>query len=164
MDDLRKEVDDEIGDVHNSIETTRAALEVQIDGISSEVTRQEEDMGSIKSDLTTLQQSANGLEIRVQNIVDNGVDKVTTNKGYTFDDDGLHITADGEISNSLDETGMYVVRSKGSSAETVMLQANADGVIATDVTVRNYLIIGTHARFEDYSNGSDNARTACFFI
>ena len=59
---------------------------------------------------------------------------------------------------------MYVVRSKGSSAETVMLQANADGVIATDVTVRNYLIIGTHARFEDYSNGSDNARTACFFI
>ena len=47
---------------------------------------------------------------------------------------------------------------------TVMLQANASGVIATDVSVRNYLIIGEHARFEDYSDGSDSARTACFFI
>ena len=61
--------------------------------------------------------------------------------------------------NSLDETGMYVKRS-----DDVMLQANANGVIATDVSVRNYLIIGCHGRFEDYSDGTDTARTACFWI
>ena len=63
------------------------------------------------------------------------------------------------MENTLDNTGMYVKRS-----DDVMLQANADGVIATDVSVRNYLIVGNHARFEDYSDGTDNARTACFWI
>ena len=61
--------------------------------------------------------------------------------------------------NSLDETGMYVRR-----GDEIMLQANNKGVIATDVQVRNYLIVGDHARFENYSNGTDSKRTACFWI
>jgi len=40
------------------------------------------------------------------------------------------------------------------------LQANDKGVVAADVTVRNYLIMGSHARFEDYGAG----RTACFWL
>ena len=44
------------------------------------------------------------------------------------------------------------------------LQANNEGVVATDVKVRNYLIIGKHARFENYSDGVDSQRTACFFV
>ena len=41
-----------------------------------------------------------------------------------------------------------------------MLKADASGVEATDVTVNNYLVIGDHARFENYPTG----RTACFYI
>ena len=76
--------------------------------------------------------------------------------GYTFDDEGLHIAKSGEqMENRLDNTGMYVTR-----AEETILQANDAGVVATDVKVRNYLIVGTHARFEDYPE----QRTACFWL
>jgi len=63
------------------------------------------------------------------------------------------------MENLLDNTGMYVRRSG-----QVILQANAAGVVATDVTVRNYLVIGTHARLEDYTGSTDGNRTACFYL
>ena len=79
--------------------------------------------------------------------------------GYTFDDEGLKIKKPGgAIENKLDDEGMEVSR----SGET-MLRADKDGVLATDVTVRNYLVVGNHARFENYSNGTDSNRTACFW-
>ena len=58
------------------------------------------------------------------------------------------------MENTLDHTGMYVRR-----GNKVLLQANHKGVEAADVTVRNYLIVGDHARFEDYGGG-----TGCFWI
>ena len=133
-----------------------SSVSVDVEGINATVSQQNSDINGLQEQMSTLQQTADGVSIQVQNIVDNGVDKVTTKTGYTFNDDGLKITKSGqEIENLLDNTGMYVTR----SGETI-LQANNAGVVATDVTVRNYLIIGTHARFEDY--GID--RTACFYI
>lgn len=90
-----------------------------------------------------------------------GVSKIATSTGYTFDDEGLHIHKSGsDITNRLDETGMQVLRNAGTEMETVMLRADADGVVATDVKVRNYLIVGNHARLEDYGE----KRTACFWL
>ena len=133
-----------------------SSVSVDVEGINATVSQQNSDINGLQEQMSTLQQTADGVSIQVKNIVDNGVDKVTTKTGYTFNDDGLKITKSGqEIENLLDNTGMYVTR----SGETI-LQANNAGVVATDVTVRNYLIIGTHARFEDY--GID--RTACFYI
>ena len=114
----------------------------------------------LTGDVAELKQNSGEISIAVKKILDDGVGQVTTESGYTFNADGLHIQKSGEeMENTLDNTGMYVKRS-----DDVMLQANADGVIATDVSVRNYLIVGNHARFEDYSDGTDNARTACFWI
>ena len=114
----------------------------------------------LTGDVAELKQNSGEISIAVKKILDDGVGQVTTESGYTFNADGLHIQKPGEeMENTLDNTGMYVKRS-----EDVMLQANANGVIATDVSVRNYLIVGNHARFEDYSDGTDNARTACFWI
>lgn len=133
-----------------------ASISVNVDGINSQVEKQSGDIDDLKGKASTIQQTAKDVSIQVQNIIDNGVDKVTTVTGYTFNDDGLKITKSGqEIENLLDNTGMYVTR----SGETI-LQANNTGVTATDVTVRNYLIIGTHARFEDYGEN----RTACFYL
>lgn len=133
-----------------------ASISMDVNGINSQVSLQAGDINGLRGQVSTLQQTADGVSIQVQNILENGVDKVTTGTGYTFNDDGLKITKSGqEIENLLDNTGMYVTR----SGETI-LQANSAGVVATDVTVRNYLIIGTHSRFEDYGDG----RTACFYI
>lgn len=137
-----------------------ANLTVRVDGVSAKVAQQVSDLDAVRESVTSVQQTAEQIDIKVQKIVDNGVSKVATTTGYTFDEDGLKIKKFGEeMKNKLDNTGMYVTR----SGETI-LQANNEGVIATDVKVRNYLIIGSHARFEDYTDGSDSKRTACFFI
>lgn len=90
-----------------------------------------------------------------------GIEKlVTPVMKYSFSDEGLQIQKPGEeIKNMIDNTGMEVSRS-GST----MLRADKDGVIATDVKVNNFLHMGAHSRFEDYSDGTDTQRTGCFAI
>lgn len=137
-----------------------AALKLDLDGIASEVSKQQKQAEEISQQVTSVSQTTESVSIQVQDIIDNGVSKVKTGMGYTFDDEGLRIEKQGEeIQNLIDNRGVHVTR----SGET-MLQADADGVIATDVKVRNYLMVGKHARFEDYSNGLDRKRTACFWI
>lgn len=119
-----------------------------------------EDLLITKQTVADLKVQSDNINIEVTKIIDYGVDKVTTSMGYTFNDEGLHIQKPGqEIVNTLDDEGMSVTRDG-----EVMLQADKDGVIATDVRVRNFLIVGTHARFEDYNDGTDSKRTACFWI
>lgn len=152
-------------DLDNSILRMRAlddlsekytSVSLDVNGINAKVAQHGSSIDGLQEQTSTLQQTANGISIQVQNIIENGVDKVTTGTGYTFKEDGLRIHKSGEeIENKLDHTGMYVTR----SGETI-LQANNTGVIATDVTVRNYLIVGSHARFEDYEGN----RTACFYL
>lgn len=105
-----------------------------------------------------MQLTADGLTIEVQNLQQGSVSSVTTRTGYTFNDEGLRIQKAGEeMENKLDNTGMYVVRSG-----EPMLTANNEGVLATDVTIRNFLNMGMNSRFEDYTDGTDSARTGCF--
>lgn len=133
-----------------------ASIELNVDGISSSVEKQKADTEAVRTEMTAIKQTATELQISVQSIQDNGVSKVETEMGYTFDDDGLKISRSGtQMSNLLDNTGMYVKR-----GNEVILQANTDGVVATDVTVNNYLRVGKNARFEDYGSN----RTACFYV
>lgn len=146
--------------VEQNIQQTReqfAEVDLKAAGLSVSVNNT---LDKVKQDITKLQASADGVSIQVQSILDDGVSKVKTEMGYSFDDDGLKIQKPGgEMQNKLDDTGMEVSR----SGEKV-LKADKDGVIAVDVKVRNYLIVGEHARFENYNNGTDSARTACFWI
>lgn len=133
-----------------------ATLEMTVDGIHTTVQQQTKDTQSLRTDLTTLQQTAQAVQISVQSIQDTGVSKVKTATDYTFDEFGLRIAKSGaQVENLLDNTGMYVTR----SGQTV-LQAGSDGVVAADVQVKNYLRLGDSARLEDYGAG----RTACFWI
>lgn len=129
-----------------------ANLSLQVEGISATVHH----VDALQQQVTKMTQTAEGLTLQVQKMAQEGSGSVTTSAGYTFDDNGLRIAKDGqEMENLLDNTGMYVKR----GGEGI-LTANAAGVQATDVTVRNYLIIGTHARLEDYPE----SRTACFYL
>ena len=137
-----------------------AALQLSIEGIEAQTSRQDQSMEGIRQELTNLQQTAQQVKLSVERVTGEGASKVVTATGYTFDQDGLRIQKSGqEMENKLTDTGMYVTRSG-----YVMLRADKDGVVATDVSVRNYLIIGTHARLEDYSSGTDDRRTACYWI
>lgn len=133
-----------------------ASLELNVDGITTQVQKQIADQDALRTQLSAVQQTANDVKISIQSIQDQGVSQVKTNMGYTFNDQGLQIARPGEpMENRLDNTGMYVSR----SGETI-LQANSTGVAAADVRVRNYLCIGENARLEDYGG----VRTACFYV
>ena len=137
-----------------------ARLQMDVDGIQSEVSRQQESLDGVKESIASVQQTADGLSVDIRTIQENGVSKVTTKTGYSFGEDGLQIKRSGQdIESLLTEKGLYVKRSG-----EVLLQADSRGVAATDVSVRNYLIIGSHARLEDYNDGTDSKRTACFWI
>lgn len=132
-----------------------ASLSMTVEGIESKVAVQQTELNKTKEILTTLQQDTDSLELQVKTITEQGAQRVVTTTGYSFSDEGLRIQKSGqEMENLLDHTGMYVSR----NGQTI-LQANNRGVEARDVTVDNFLIIGNHARFEDYSGG-----TACFYI
>lgn len=117
---------------------------------------------SLGKRLTEIEQTANEYNIRINTLeAANGeVDHVTTTTGYTFNADGLNIYKDGEeMRNRLDNTGIYVTRS-----DEEILTANNEGVRAINLSASQYLIIGKNSRIEDYSNGTDTNRTACFYI
>ena len=61
--------------------------------------------------------------------------------------------------NTLDNKGMYVRKNNED-----ILVADSEGVNAINLTARQFLIVGDNARFENYSNGTDSKRTACFYI
>ena len=137
-------------------EDALARLEMNVSGISTQVSRQNALQENLTTQLTQLSQSATELSATVKTITQQGVSRVENEFGLTVDGSAVTIhRAGSEMENRLDETGMFVNR-----GQTPMLRADADGVLATDVTVRNYLVVGEHARFEDYGTG----RTACFWI
>lgn len=144
----------------DSIDDLSSQLSVMLESFTSQFARQQETIDGLQTDMTTIQQNADKITLQVQKIVDDGVDKVTTTTGVTVDGDGLHIGKDGEeMESRIDYSGLHVER----NGEAI-LGATASGVEAENVTVRTYLTIGLHARFEDYSNDRDSARTACFFV
>lgn len=134
-----------------------AELSLTVDGIQ---TTTREQLDPMQEAITELHQQAEALSLSVKTLQTEGTDRVETATGFTFDAQGLHIQKnDSDMENLLDESGMYVRR----YGQTI-LQANDDGVEAVDVTVRNYLIVGSHARFEDYQDGTDDRRTACYWL
>ena len=123
-------------------------IESTVDGIGATVTHMAEVM-----------MDSDSVDIKISTAVE-GINSVTTSTGYTFDEEGLKISKEGEsMENRLDNTGMYVTR----DGEEI-LGANHEGVTAINLASRQFLIVGDNARFENYDDGTGSKRTACFYI
>lgn len=145
-----------------------SALRINVDSINATVQNQQqqidESVDSLNNDISSLtteiasarlesQQAI--LEFR-QEIEQDGIDKVTTSTGFTFNEEGMTVEKSGrEMKTTITEDGMTVYR----SGESV-LQANNEGVKAKNLHANTYLIIGNNSRFEDYQYN----RTGCFWI
>lgn len=150
----------------NANTTSIGVLQVTTDNISMSVSTVEkntnEAINTINENFETLSKqvaikmSEDDVIIAIEQELSNGVDKVTTTAGYTFDANGLTISkSDSEISTQITEDGMTVSR----GGEEV-LRADNTGVQAEDLHATTYLIIGNNSRFEDYGTN----RTGCFWI
>lgn len=133
-------VDDKIQATVESIDGTIQSIVGEIDGkINSKV-----------------EQTVEGLRV--------SINSVTTTTGYTFGADGLFIHKDGdELTNQLDNTGMYVFRGEGDTRADILI-ANNQGVEALNLKSKQYLIVGDNSRFENYATDRDPHRTGCFFV
>lgn len=168
IDDSRDKVDEVESNLRNEITQTSTSLSRTAESIGILATSVAESISSANESITELskkvemQIDAEAVKITVEERLSEGVDKVITESGYTFDSDGLTISKEGEaMSNLLNNTGMYVKR-----GEDEILTANIEGVKATDLHAQTYLIIGEgngRCRFEDYSTGLDK-RIGCFWL
>lgn len=133
-----------------------AALELTVDGLKTNVESQTAETADIAARMTSVEQNAQSLSVQVQSIKTDGVAKVNTATGYTFDETGMTVEKNGrEIKTRISEDGMQVY--KNGSA---VLTANSEGVDAVDLHASTYLAVGGRSRFENY--GSD--RSGCFWI
>lgn len=140
----------------NDLDEKYASVSFDVSGINAKVVRQNSDIEGLNERISEIQQTSDDVSIRIQNIIDNGVDKVITETGATLDSDGLHVTKSGEeMESRIDYSGLYVER----DGEAILKATNV-GVEAENVTVRTYLTIGKNSRFEDY----DTNRTGCFYV
>lgn len=149
---------------HADTQGKMADLSVSLSGVSSSVKELREDTEGLKATLeqtnanqTSIKQTADAVKIEVDRILQNGTTKVSTSKGFTFDDRGLTISdPSNRLTNVLDENGMKV-KYNGSD----MLVADSEGVEAKNLKASTYLIVGGRSRFENI-RGSN--RTGCFWI
>lgn len=128
----QESLDDSIDDINGNITEINKSLDVKVTA--------EEVSLILQNELST-----------------NGVDKVVTSQGNTFDDNGLNIT-EGAMSNSINGEGVKVA-----NGSTNILVADEDSVDARNLHATTYLIIGETSRFEDYEENGKK-RTGCFWI
>lgn len=155
--------------VASDMQTNResiSALEINMDSINASVTKIEqnttESLDAVNSEIGTLKQrvdatmTAEDVQIKIQQELDNGVATVTTSTGFTFNDEGLTVSkSNSEMTTTITEDGMQVKKNN-----EAVLTANNLGVEAINLNASTYLIIGKNSRFEDYSGN----RTGCFWI
>lgn len=95
--------------------------------------------------------------------LDDGVTKVDTKTGITFDINGMSVDKTGaKTKTTISENGMKVYSKKDDNVteDDAVLTANDGGVDAKNLKASTYLIVGGRSRFENYENN----RTACFWI
>ena len=150
LEDLGDRVDTVEGNLQGDIETLRGELGDY----------------ALQTDVVTLERSVTELQTSTAEVISvakslqlNGVEKVRTSTDYTFDENGLMIAKTGAATKTqVTENGMSIYSTAGSSDEA-MLTVNSHGVDAYNVKVGTYLLIGSHARMQDYEDG-----TGVFYI
>lgn len=165
-----EDVDDELAALDGNIQVIRESigeLVVNEDAIRSSVSDLVGIVNSAtgeilqtKEQISSINQTATEIELKVETIANNGVSKVSNTTG-TFNEDGLEIdSTDSPTKTQVTPDGMVVYKKESGSRQSEVLTATSDGVDATNLHAKTYLIVGGRSRFENY--GTD--RTGCFWI
>lgn len=130
----------------------------------------ESEIVAIKESVETSQTNSEyAIEIAKQVQID-GVTKLDTKTGYTFDENGLNIEKTGaKTKSTLDETGLDVKDATGSSEESLLFagydEKTGETIVKSkNMTVEKYLVIGKYSRMEDFEDTDGNLGTGMFWI
>lgn len=121
---------------------------------------QKDDVISLENKVEAIQNDAEYAIKVSEDIQANGVSKVKTETGYTFDNDGLKIEkTNAKTKSKLNEAGLEINDATGSSEESLLFAGYDKNIGETivkskNMTVEKYLTIGTYSRIEDYEKGT----------
>ena len=137
--------------INASVKSLEQTVKETTEGLANDI--------SIIQDQVNLAMTSDDVKIEIEKNLINGVNKVSTTTGYTFNEIGLNISkSDSEMKTQITEDGMKIYKNND-----IMLTANNQGVDAKNLHATTYLIIGGNSRMEDFiENGSK--RTAVFWI
>lgn len=158
---INNSVEGRITDANNNYQNVLS----QIDGYATK-----EDVVAVDNKVTTIQESTKAAIEVTEDIKVNGVSKVTTSTGYTFDANGLTIKKTGASTKStLNEAGLNIVDATGSAEESLLFAGYDSGsgetvVKSKNMRVEKYLVIGKYSRMEDFVDTSGNQGTGMFWI
>jgi hypothetical protein len=154
-------IDNRVTDVANTLEQNSKDLSNSIDVLNDSLNdyAKQSSLITVTNSVEEIQTALNEQILVTQQIKEDGVEKVTTTTGFTFDKDGLTIAKTGANTKTLvDEDGMTVYSTTGSE-ESILLNVDSQGVQTENLHVRTYTQIGSHSRLQDYEDG-----TAIFYI
>ena len=154
-------IDNRVTDVANTLEQNSKDLSDKINNVNDSLGEyaKQSSLVTVTNSVQEIQTALNEQILVTQQIKEDGVEKVTTTTGFTFDQAGLTIDKSGSDTKTLvDEDGMTVY-SKTGSEESILLNVDSQGVQTENLHVRTYTQIGSHSRLQDYEDG-----TAIFYI
>ena len=154
-------IDNRVTDVANTLEQNSKDLSNSINVLNESLGEyaKQSSLVTVTNSVKEIQTALNEQILVTQKIQQDGVDKVTTTTGFTFDKDGLTIDKTGaDTKTVIDEDGMTVYSTTGSE-QAVLLNVDSQGVETENLHVRTYTQIGNHSRLQDYEDG-----TAIFYI
>lgn len=150
-----------------SIHETLAELTIESDAIKASVANVESSVNSMtnelevtRSEVASMKLESDALIVELQKLNDDGAKKVITTTG-TFDEDGFTIDkSDSTTKTQVTPDGMTVYKKDTGGDQEEVLAATSEGVDATNLHAKTFLVIGGRSRFENF--GTD--RTGCFWI
>jgi hypothetical protein len=155
---------DKVNKQINSLVSRVQDVEIKTDDDSSKIGQLETSVSQLQTDTYTK------TEIN-QKLTDGSVTKVQTISG-TFDENGMtYEKTNAPSKTTINEVGVGTKKTDGSDDyilfagyvddnNTQYADYKGQTIVATEnIMVKNYLVVGTHSRFEDYEN-----RTGCFWI
>lgn len=164
VDKVNRQIDLMVSDISlnaqeiSNLKITTNEINATVSNVSSETSEAISGIGETVNTLTSKVEAsitAEDVSLQISRALDNGVDKVETSTGFTFNEEGLTVSKSGsEMTTTITEDGMTVFR----DSEAVLIADN-EGVKAEDLHATTYLIVGNNSRFEDYGS-----RTGCFWI
>lgn len=157
---------DEIINRVSSVETTVTNNYVDINNRLNNFA----DSENVKKQINTIEAKLTSDEAKINVLnetIENGVTKVKTETGYTFDNNGLNInSSNAPVNNTLNAYGMDI--KDNSSGENVLFAGYDTEIKETIVKTKNikiekYMNI-PYARYEKYKDAALGDGTGCFFV
>ena len=160
-------MEQQIKDTDAKIDNTKA----EIEGNLEEVYATKNEVINVTESVKLYQDETKVLiEATKKEITEDGVKKLDTTTGYTFDTEGLKINKENaKTSTLLDETGLDVRDATGATNESLLFAGYDEDsgetiVKSKNMTVEKYFVVGKYSRMEDFVDENDRIGTGMFWI